>query len=87
MASVVMIIILVLRFFLAKWISKSILVVFWAVVLIRLIIPFSIESPISIGNVFSDSIIKEVEVSTEFLDKEGPVDLLFSNYIQLADDY
>lgn len=87
MASVVMIIIIALRFFLGKWLSKSMLVLFWLVVLFRLIVPFSIESPISIGNVFRESTIKEVDVSTEILDEEGPVDLIFSNYIQLADDY
>lgn len=87
MASFVMIIILLLRLLFGKWLSKSMLVLLWAVVLIRLIIPFSIESPISIGNLFGESFINEVHISTKTIDEKERIDLYFSNYIQLADDY
>jgi beta-lactamase regulating signal transducer with metallopeptidase domain len=86
MASVVMMILLVLRFVLKKWLSKSMLVVLWVVVLVRLIIPFSIESPISIGNILGESTIKSIKVS-DYIPDEVPIDLTFSNYVQLANDY
>lgn len=45
---VMVLVVLALRFLLGKWLPKRVMPVLWALVLVRLLVPFSISSPLSL---------------------------------------
>ena len=56
-ASVMIGVILIIRKVFAKKMNAAVMLVLWAIVLLRLCIPFTYESPVSLANVFSDQAV------------------------------
>ncbi len=81
----VMAIVWLFRLVLNKWLPKTLILLLWGFVVIRLLLPFAIHSDFSIITAVSDPYIEMVEVNITEMPIESS--LLFSNSIQLAKDY
>lgn len=85
-AAVIVIILLFIRGFVGKCVSKTLIYLLWGIVLFRLLIPISISSRYSFINLINPKLTKTVEV--DLLKDEIPdIDYSTLNSIQLAENY
>jgi len=87
LGSYVIIFLLLIRFILKKWLSKSVVVILWLLPLLRLLIPVTISSPLSFMNYINQYMMKVVPIKLWAPIVAGGFETSFSNSIQLVDTY
>lgn len=63
-ASVMILVVMVMRALLAKRMNPVVVMVLWAIVLVRLCLPIMLESPVNVGSIIPDSVTQVSDGST-----------------------
>ena len=84
-ATLIMMIVYLLRFILSKRFSKNMIFLLWIFVLIRLLVPFAISSELSVFSMFGEELVRDVPI--EIMENDKETQLVFSNTIAQANEY